>query len=281
MNKKFLVLYILIISLLFSGCTSTLCDNQDYKIFKENEKWFIQFYKDYEQRVGQYEVSVPKFDSATEMSKTISTGNAPYYSMLSIHAWARREPFEIVDPTRWYELSLPQYRSLQKIHWRGQDTIYYVNGYDSEEDNPAGFQYSAQELITVSILKKEKYEEKLQKAFPDMAKVDYSLKSYEKVSYRNAAKCVYNKGINQPDYYTVFRYEYETPEGIRYVTETFDIDEVENTQKNDTELTAPGNYRDINIYWTDGFGYFWLEATTNIPVTDEWLQAFQMTPITD
>lgn len=285
MYKKAFLLYFLIFSLFVSGCNTTLCDNTDFKIYKEDGRWFIQFYKDYMLPTshGSREASFPKFDTVNEMKQAVATGNIPYSNMMDIHQNTKTEPFEIIDPTLWYEFSLPQYRSVKAVSWEGDAIRYYINGYNSEKDNPNGFKYSAFETFSVTILKKSDYEKKLENANSKVAQDDLSIRLKEQVPYQNATKYVYDPigGEGYYRYETIFVYDFKASDENRHVFESYTSDKSGRFHKNGSDLMAAGNARIVDIYWTDGTAYFWVHVNTTIPVTDEWLQAFQMTPITD
>lgn len=279
--------------LLFCSCTSVLCSGEDYQLLKADGKYYIQFHTDYSHE--KFMASLPQelpssfyptYASVSELQEALLGGKVPYYALAGLNAKAATEPLEILNPERLYNVKLPEGLTVEAVQWKGDRYDFLIPEVRIETepvyDAPPGVQHTQYaQTVEVCVLSRGEYERVLMEQYQN-AGIDSSCVTLEleQHSYRNSKKLRYCTGSGSDTaYYAAYFYEFQTPQGIRYICE---IHKLPNETLTDVMSAGIAYHIDpvVHMLWSDGSGCFWVKATLqNMSVTDDWINGFQLLPV--
>ena len=280
MKRAGLIVCFLTLCLLLCSCTSVLCKGTEYRLLKQDGKYYIQFHTDYSHE--KYNAALPNdgsrppfypvYPSAAALREALLSGEMPYYYLAGLNAKAATAPLEILDPEMLYDVRLPEGLAVESVRWEGNRYVFDISSSAMEKE------------VTVTVLSQGEYTRLLMENYQNGGcGIGCTALSFQRNEYRDSMKLRYCTGTGyNTRYYAAFLYEFETPQGVRYICETHELasDGGDVFPKSDG-LSDPGSEPVVHIFWSDGSGYFWVKASLrDMSVTDLWLNSFRLTPIT-
>lgn len=268
MKIRIVVSLCIVVVLLCSCATPTLVEHENYKIYKEDGKWYLEEFPDNssktQEKTGSTENSsnecmaivAPKFNTLSEMREAIIGGTLSKSQITALRACTGNEndSLEIYDPYKMKNLATPEDIKYDYVYLEGD---YY------------SFQFSGENIIGYIVCcDKEEYEKTYQNKYGITKK--QSIISETVVSERNAR--VVHSETGAGEFNDVF-YTITTKRGdTLYVKEQYALSYFDETRNDEVSETIPQN---IRLFGNNGSNYYfgWFKGFEERPSV-EWLQSF-------
>ena len=268
MKMRILVSMCLVVALLCSCATPTLVEHENYKIYKEDGKWYLEDCPDNSSETQKQTenmknssdasmgVMLPKFETVSEMRETIIGGTLSddQITALRVYNGNENDPLEIYDPYKMLDPAAPGDIKFDYVLLYGD---YYSVEF-IEKDS----------LGCVVCCDKETYEKAFQNEYGLTEK--HSIISETIVSDRNARVVLSQTEAAE------FKHAFYTVTtkygGTLYVKEKYVLSYTDTSTDLKVSDSIP---KAIDIFGSDGENYFygWIRGLEERPSV-EWLQSF-------
>lgn len=272
MKTRILVSLCLVVTLLCSCATPaptpTLVEFENYKIYEENGKWYLEDFPDNssetEEKTDSSEnssnasigVMFPQFNTISEMREAIIGGtlSGDQITALRVYTGNEDDPLEIYDPYEMRDLAAPNDIKYDYVLLEGECYSFQFEGSDF--------------LGYIVCCDKEAYEKTYQNKY-GITK-NQSIISETTVSERDAR--VVHSETGAGEFKDIF-YTITTKHGdTLYVKEQYDLSYFDETRNDKVSETIP---QSIRLFGNNGTNYYygWFKGFEERPSV-KWLQSF-------
>lgn len=196
MRIRILVSLCLVVALLCSCATPTLVEHENYKIYKEDGKWYLelppdkyeQYWNDWQEEYTSEDAYIhyaapipPMFNTFSEMQEKIVSGDIPFERLAALWEMIKdNDVLETLNPYDLQNVKAPKELECTSILWYG---------------DRYGFSFTGKEISgNVHYCTKEIYEEKYDAEMENWEQSWFTIISDTKVRKRNARVVCYTTG---------------------------------------------------------------------------------------